>query len=242
MNIIGILRTAILAATLTSFAPANAQDPDAARREPPRQELKEISDAVESFLEREAAGLPGRVTVEVGKVDPRLHLAACAQLQAFFPNGSRPWGQTSVGVRCAAPSVWTVYVPARVNIHSGYLVAARPLAAGQVIGPGDVMTREGDLAQLPASVLVDPVQAFGYTLASGLKAGQPLRRDALRAVTAVNQGQLVAVYIEGPGFRISSEGRALAKAAEGATIQVRTASGAILSGIVRPGPVVEVLR
>jgi flagella basal body P-ring formation protein FlgA len=84
---IGLLMTAIVAVSL--HAAELRQDPTL------------IIGAAQSFLTRETAGLPGRVTIDVGKIDTRMSLAACTQLQTFFPAGSRAWGQTTVGVRCA---------------------------------------------------------------------------------------------------------------------------------------------
>ena len=207
-----------------------------------RQDRAVISKAAESFLQRETKGLPGQVSIEVGKIDTRVSLAACTQLQTFFPTGSRAWGQTTVGVRCAAPAAWTIYVPASVKVSAAYLIAARPLALGQEIGAGDFSVQQGELTQLPAGILTDASQAVGRRLANGIQAGQPLRRDAIREPLAVVQGQLVALVVSGPGFRISSAGHSLGRAPQGERIQVRTISGAVVSGIVRPGPVVEVVK
>ena len=207
-----------------------------------RQDPAQTGNAVEDFLKRETVGLPGKVTIEVGKIDTRVSLSACTRLQTFFPVGSRAWGPTTVGVRCAAPSAWTIYIPADVRISAGYLVAARPLALGQEIATGDFSVQQGDLAQLPAGVLTEASQALGRRLAHSVRAGQPLRRDAIREPLAVVQGQLVALVVNGPGFRISSEGHSLGKAPEGERVQVKTLAGAVVSGIVRPGPVVEVVK
>lgn len=207
-----------------------------------RQDSTQINSAAENFLQRETKGLPGQVTIEVGKIDARVSLSACTRLQTFFPTGSRAWGQTTVGVRCAAPSPWTIYVPATIKVSASYLIAARPLALGQEITPGDFSVQQGELTQLPAGVLTEASQAIGRRLANSVRAGQPLRRDAVRDPPAVVQGQLVALIVNGPGFRISSEGHSLGKAPEGERVQVKTLTGAVVSGIVRPGPIVEVVK
>ena len=207
-----------------------------------RQDPAQISSAAESFLKRETIGLPGQVSIEVGKVDTRASLSACDRLHAFFPAGSRAWGQTSIGVRCAAPAAWTIYVPASVKVSADYLIAARPLALGQEITARDLSVQHGELTQLPAGVLTEAAQAIGRRLANGVQAGQPLRRDAVREPPVVEQGQTIALIVNGPGFRISSEGRSLGKAPEGERIQVRTVSGSVVSGIVRPGPIVEIVK
>lgn len=207
-----------------------------------RQQLRDVALVVEDFLKREASGLPGQVAIEAGKLDDRLALSPCRQMHAFFPVGSRAWGQTSVGVRCSAPNAWTIYLPARVRVTADYLEAARPLAAGQEISPTDIVVRHGDLDQLPSGVLTEPAQVIGRKLVGSVRAGAALRVDSLREVPAVQSGQLVALQVAGPGFRVHSEGRTLGKAAEGKLVQVRTASGSVVNGIVRPGPFVEIVR
>ncbi|HVY08457.1 MAG TPA: flagellar basal body P-ring formation chaperone FlgA [Burkholderiales bacterium] len=228
------LATLIIAAASITDATSHAAQP--------RQDPEHINRAVEIFLQRETKGLPGEVAIEIGKVDTRVALAACSRLQTFFPPGSRAWGQTSVGVRCAEPAAWTMYVPATVRVSADYLVAAKPLALGQDIEAADLVVRHGELTQLPAGVLTDASQAVGRKLANSVQAGQPLRRDAVRAPPAVLSGQLVSLVLNGNGFKVSSEGRTLGKAPEGESVQVRTNGGGIVTGIVRSGSVVEVVR
>lgn len=206
----------------------------------PRHDPAQIRLLVEHFLKTQSVGLPGEVSISVGQVDPRLALPMCAAPEAFLPNGARLWGKTSVGVRCQAPSPWTIYVPATVQVHGEYLIAAAPLAQGQVLGPNDVSKARGDLTALPAGIVTDPAQAIGRTAAISLAAGTPLRGDALRAPQAVQQGQTVRLVTKGPGFRITAEARALNNAADGQIVQARTASGQVVSGVARMGGVVEV--
>ena len=213
-----------------------------AQAAPAREEPEQIGLTARQFLEQQVIGLPGNVTIEIGRIDERVALAACDQSHAFFPAGSRAWGKTSVGVRCDAPTAWTIYVPANIKVSADYLVAARPLALGQEIGAGDFAIRHGELTQLPAGVLTDASQAVGRRLANSVQAGQPLRRDAVRAPPAVQAGQAVALVVKGNGFKVSSEGHALGKAPEGELVQVKTAGGSVVSGIVRAGPVVEIVK
>ena len=88
-----------------------------AQTAPARQDHGVLRQTVSQFLTVQAGGLPGQITVTVGAIDPRLNLAACTAPQAFLPNGARAWGKTSVGVRCVAPSPWTVYIPAMVQVQ-----------------------------------------------------------------------------------------------------------------------------
>nr|WP_314630950.1 flagellar basal body P-ring formation chaperone FlgA [uncultured Noviherbaspirillum sp.] len=225
----------ILAALLLSAAATSL-----AQSAPAKQDHGALRQAVTQFLTVQAGGLPGQISVTVGAIDPRLNLAACAAPEPFLPNGARAWGKTTVGVRCTAPSPWTVYIPAMVQVQGEYLAAAVPLAQGQVIGPNDVARVRGDLTVLPPGIVTEPSQAVGYTVARTVAVGAPLRQDALRSQQAVASGQMVRLVSSGPGFKVTSDGRALANGSDGQTIQVRAPNGQVVSGVARLGGLVEV--
>ncbi|MDR2614115.1 MAG: flagellar basal body P-ring formation protein FlgA, partial [Candidatus Accumulibacter sp.] len=186
-------------------------------------------------------GLPGKVSYRITPPDARTRLSRCDAFEPFQPAGAAPWGKTTVGVRCLGPSSWTLYVQVQISVEIRYLVAARSLAPGQIIGENDFVARNGDLGTLPASVLMDAGQALGKTVRIGIGAGQPLRSDQLLAPWAVQQGQTVKTVSRGAGFSVSSEGQALNNAQEGQVVRVRTPSGQTVSGIARAGGVVEIV-
>lgn len=210
--------------------PANAQ----------QQDLEALRRAAEGFAQAQAGDLPGDVTVEVGAIDPRVQLPACASLQAFLPPGARLWGRTSVGVRCKRPENWTLVVPVTVRVMAEALFAARPLARGEPVTPEDLTTQKVDLTQLPAGALTDRSQAVGRVPSVSLAAGLPLRADMLRGAYVVVQGQDVRIVFSGDGFRVSSDGKALGNAALGEYVQVRAASGKVVKGQVSAAGLVEV--
>jgi flagella basal body P-ring formation protein FlgA len=205
-----------------------------------RQDPAPLRQATEQFLRMQTAGLPGQVSVVIGQIDPRMNLAACAALEPFLPNGSRAWGKTTVGVRCNAPTPWTIYVSATVRVLANYIVTAAPLAQGQTIGQNDIATMHGDIATLPPGIITDASQALGRAVLSSLSAGSPLRQDSLRSQQAVQQGQTVRLVSIGTGFRVSTEGKALNNAAEGQLVQARTPAGQVVSGIAKLGGILEV--
>ena len=196
--------------------------------------------AVEDYLRTQTQGFPGKVSYRITPLDTRTQLARCDAYEPFQPAGAAPWGKTTVGVRCLGPASWTLYVQVQVSIQARYLVAARPLAAGQIIGESDFVARNGDLGTLPATILMDAEQAIGRTVRIGVAPGQPLRSDQLTTPWAVQQGQTVKTVSRGTGFSVNSEGKALNNAQEGQVVQVRTPSGQTVSGIARPGGVVEI--
>lgn len=224
---IRIVLSLLCAVTLSSMALA-------------RQPEEPVRSEVERFLANETRGLPGEVQVEAGALDARNQLPECARLTAFLPAGNRAWGHTTVGVRCEEPAIWTIYVPARIRVLAEYLVLARPLLAGQVIGPDDLERRRGDLADDGEGALVDTTQAVGFQARIAVAAGQPLRREMLRLPPVVRRGDPVRVLTRGPGFSVANQGKALNNAAEGQLVRVRLDSGKVLAGIARHDGVVEI--
>ncbi len=205
-----------------------------------KQNLSTIKSKITEFLETQTIGYPGKVSVHAGAIDPNLKLAQCPDVQVFMPTGSRAWGKTSVGVRCGAPNAWTIYVQATVNVMAQYLVASSPLAQGQIVTDQDVMFEKGDLTQLPAGVFTDQTQAIGRTVNISMSAGTVLRQEMLKVALAVQYGQTVMVTSKGNGFSVSAEGQAMGKANEGQVVQVKVASGQVVTGIARNGGQVEV--
>lgn len=229
ITILLLLSGAAMAQTAPAPAPAGG-----------RQDLGALRHSVEQFLQTQTAGLPGQVSVMVGAIDQRMALAPCAQLQHFFMPGARAWGKTTVGVRCTAPSAWTIYVQANVAVQADYVASAVPLAQGQPIEASQLTLVKGDLTTLPSGIATDINQIVGRSSNASLAAGTPMRLDTLRSQPVILAGQLVRVVSSGAGFRVSSEARALAAAAEGQPVQARTAGGQQVSGVARAGGLVEV--
>lgn len=223
----------LLIATLLLFAlPSRPAAPE----NDARQALRE---AVTQFLLADASRGNQVATVEIADTAIPRNAKRCSALQPFLPSGQRAWGHTTVGVRCPQPA-WTLFIAARVRIEDDYLIAARPLAAGEVLNTQDWEVRRGDIAALPPGTLTRPEQAAGRTLRQAVPGGTALRSNQLLVVQAVERGQRVQVISQGPGFQVANEGVALTAAADGQPVQVRLESGRVLQGIARTGGRVEV--
>lgn len=173
-----------------------------------------------------------RVEIEVGALDPRLRLAACDEVQAYLPPGTRLWGRSRVGVRCLrGPSRWNVYLPVTVRVFGAALVAARPLPAGSVIGAGDLAQAEVDLAEDVSNALRRPELALGRTLLRPLDTGRSLRQTHLQARQWFAAGETVQVVAQGSGFSVSGEAQALTPGTEGLPARLRTESGRVITGL-----------
>ncbi|MDR2881321.1 MAG: flagellar basal body P-ring formation protein FlgA [Azoarcus sp.] len=205
-----------------------------------QQPTAPVEAAARAFIEKETRGLPGEVSIEVSPLDPGNRLPPCSEPTAFLPNSARAWGAFSVGVRCESPVAWTIYLQARVKVISDYLVVARPLTAGQIIGPAEIEHRRGDIAALPDDVLTDASQATGRPARQALAQGTPLRARMLRIPKAVRQGSTVTVFSRGEAFRVSNTGRALNSAAPGETVRVRLPNNQVITGTALHDGTIEV--
>lgn len=193
---------------------------------------------IEQFLLTQTAGLPGKVSITID-TPPSGTLPPCEALEPFIPSGARLWGRVSVGVRCSASQPWTRYVQAYIAVEGSYYVAARQIDAGQALTPADAAARTGDLTTLPASIIADLTQLSGAIALNRIASGAPIRREFLRAVSIVQQGQNIKVITQGPGFVVSTEGKAMSNAAVGALVQVKTQNGQLISGVVRADGIAE---
>jgi flagella basal body P-ring formation protein FlgA len=204
------------------------------------QSLPAIQKAAEAFVKEKTASLPGQYTVTASRVDSRLKLEKCTQLQTFLPSGSRLWGNSSIVVRCLAPQSWSIYVPVQIKVSNQVLVAVRPITSGQQVHAEDVALEMRDITRFAGSALTSLDQVAGRTVVAPVANGTVLRAEMLRAANVIRQGQSVQLTAKGNGFTVTSEGQAMGNATAGQIVTVKTRSGQLVKGIARGEGVVEV--
>jgi flagella basal body P-ring formation protein FlgA len=202
------------------------------------QSHAKIREVALAYLQTQTRSLPGKVSLQIGDIDSRTVLRACTALEAFTPSGAQLIGKTSIGVRCNEKPGWSVFVQANIRVSADMLVANRPLAQNTVLSANDFSLQNGELGQ--PGILIDPAQAIGKTLKFAIGAGQVLRQDMLRAPYVVMQGQTATVRVSSKGFSVRSSGQALNSGADGQSVQVRMASGQVISGIAATDGSVDV--
>lgn len=202
-------------------------------------DASEIARDTKLFLDSQALNLPGDVEITVGDPDPRLNLAECKRYQPFIPNGARLWRRTTLGVRCVEGATWSIFLPVQIKVFGQAPVAARSVSRGQALMPDDVRMERVEWTQFPVGTLIGAEQIEGRIATRAIVAGEPLRRELLRAPPILVPGDPVKIVFNGSSFAVATEGRSLTMAAEGQAVQVSVNGGKILSGIARPGKTVE---
>lgn len=176
---------------------------------------------------------PLRLETVLGEPDGRLRLAPCARVEPFVPPGTRLWGKTRLGLRCAeGVSRWSIFLPLTVKAFGPAWVVRGELAAGAVLNAGDAMQVEVDWAQEPSPILATPAQWLGQVAVRTLGTGQALRQALLRPAQVFQAGSQVRVLAQGAGFQVVSDGLALSAGVIGQTARVRMDNGRVMSGLV----------
>ena len=183
---------------------------------------------------------PLRMEVEVGQLDPRLRLAPCERIEPYLPTGTRLWGRSRLGLRCAVgPSRWNVFLPITIKAYGPAWVLTGPVAMGASLSASDAMPGEVDWAAAADTILAEPEQWVGKVAARSLGAGQALRQSMLRAPRLFEAGAQVRVRSQGGGFAISGSGQAMTAGGAGDSVRVRMPNGKIITGIVNVEGLVE---
>lgn len=191
-----------------------------------------IEEVVRRFVESAVADT-GRVQIQVGRIDPRLHLAPCGRVEPFLPAGSRLWGRGAVGVRCVEGANWTATMPVNVMVFGNALVAANNLTAQTPLSAGDFRLEEVELTRESGQPVQDAAQLVGRSLMRPMTVGQVLKTDYLRVQQTVSAGDQVKIQVIGDGFVVSADGIAMMAGGNGQMLRVRLDNGRILSGTVR---------
>jgi flagella basal body P-ring formation protein FlgA len=200
----------------------------------------EIHKVAMAFVQVKTQSLPGKVTLKVDEIDPRIVLSSCSKLEAFMPAGASMLGKTSIGVRCNEKNGWSLFMSATITSTMNMLVSSKPLQQGQIIRTGDFNIHVGEISQ--PVIVTDELQVVGKVIKFSIGAGQLLKQDMFRPPYSVTQGQTVQLIAEGDGFKLRSEGIAMVNAVAGQAVQVKVPSGQIISGIAQNNGSVEILK
>jgi flagellar basal body P-ring formation protein FlgA len=193
-----------------------------------------FAESIARLVETATAG-KGQVDVKIGEWDPRMQLAPCQRAEPVLLPGTRLWGKSQISIRCVAGAQWTVLLPLTVTVYGSGLVAKRNLPSGTPVQASDFDIETIELTRDNAQWVSDVAALDGKTLSRALLLGQAVRTDYLKTPPTVASGDVVKVRVPGEGFSITTDAVALANAAAGQSVRLRTESGKVLSGLVREG-------
>ena len=210
---------------------------------PQTEPLARVRSAAEGMLRAELRDVSYGVHLAASQLDPRLHLAYCAQpLVAARAAGAELGAHVTVRVSCpAAGTPWAVYVPVGIESDVNVLVLRQSALRGARLSAAQVSTETRRVTGLAVGYVTDPASLERHTLARSLPAGTALTADAMLADTIVHQGQEVTLIASSPGISVRASGKALEDGREGARVRVQNlASLKVVQGVVDASGVIEV--
>ena len=198
------------------------------------QSLESIQAAAEKEVRSKLPATHGKYFITAGRLDPRLQLAACASpLQASVPSNATMSAKPTVGVQCASPTQWTIYLPVTIEIEAPILVLRRSLARRSPVDAADVELQTRRMSGSEAAFISDVGNLRGRRLKRALPAGTPLTADELVPDVLVKRGQQVTLLASSGPFEIRAQGQALTDGAENQRIRVQNMSSRrIVEGVV----------
>lgn len=202
------------------------------------EKIDDIRATARAFAEEKIGGAENNITIEVGRLDPRLRLAACdAPLTAYFSPGSRTVGHTTVGVRCDGSKRWSLYVPVHIDRQLAVAVAIEEIPRGRVVSAADVVYELRSVASLNGGYFAAGEPLIGQVTTRPVARGTPLGRNMVKVPRIVRRGERVVLSLKTGGVAVRVAGTALRDGTRGERIPVRNLSSKrVIEGVVHePG-------
>ena len=239
MNVTEIRRLALGLLALTMFASGSAAlAQDAGRIEPPES----IRAAAEAFVKSQLPQEASVASVTAGALDSRLRLVRCTGgLRPQLPAGAALQSRTMIGVACAGPVHWTVYVPVTVESRISVLVLKHPVPRDARLTIEDVTVETRKVTGLSTAFLTAVTDLEARTVQRPLPMGTTLTIDMFKPDLVIKHGQEVTLVAAAGGIEVRATGRALADAAGGTRVKVRNLSSLkVVEGVVEGPDLVRV--
>ena len=197
-----------------------------------------IREAVTSFLESKLRRQNLDFKIQFNNLDPRLKLPRCTNpLDIFYPPGSRPFGNVSIGVRCTAAKPWTIYTSVKVSVYRDVIVLTKAMKRGATITSSHIDKKRIELSRVHSQYLTEFSEVIGKTIRRPLASGMVLNMGILSEPKTIERGQQVILIAHANGMKIRMMGAALMDGIVGQRIRVRNISSKrIIEGtVISPG-------
>lgn len=206
------------------------------------QPLAGIEQTAYVFAMNDAQAYYDNPQVIVDAMDKRLRLQACSgNLAAFSTSNANTVGNRTIGIRCRAPTEWTVYVSVKVKVMRPVVVAAKALAANQTLKSSDVKVVMQDISDLRQGFLLSADKVLGQQLKYPVALGTALTPRSLKQQKVVQRGEQVILVAQAGSMEVRMNGMAMEDAILGDKIKVKNnSSNRVVEGIVQAPGIVKV--
>lgn len=213
-------------------------------QEPARESPDAIRAVAESFVKSQLPQDANIAGVTAGSLDSRLRLVRCAGgMHGQMPAGATLQSRSMVGVSCAGPVHWTVYVPVTVETRISVLVLKHPVPRDARLTSDDVKVESRKVTGLTTAYLADVSDLQSRVSRMPLAVGTTLTVDMFTPDVVIHHGQDVTLLASAGGIEVRAAGRALADGASGARLKVQNLSSLkVVEGVVAGPDLVRVAQ
>jgi flagella basal body P-ring formation protein FlgA len=157
---------------------------------------------VAAAVRQAALGIaPPSSAIRLGPVSGAAVMPACSAPLAVAFSGVAPYEQAAA--HCPDQG-WTLYVTVTLTQTAPVEIAARPVAAGQVFGAGDIaLMPEPTTLYAGRQVFYDPAQLLGASAMMSLAAGSIITAADISEPEIVQSGQTLTVEVLSGSVQLS---------------------------------------
>lgn len=184
----------------------------------------ELADAAAMAAKQRLAGVDGEVTISLDTEPTDLVVPAGElKLTVEFPYGIRLSGLTAatVNVQVDGRLVAAATVKLDIKLYREILVAARPIAAWEILTADSLQRERRDVGKLASGYITDEQKVLGLAARRSLTPGAVITDSVLAKPVLIRRGQLIAIIARSGGIEVVAAGQALQDGAEGQVIRVQ---------------------
>jgi flagella basal body P-ring formation protein FlgA len=170
-------------------------------------------------------------------------LASCNKLDITVPGGpSSINGNIRVGVKCLQANGWTIFLSANVQQKKTYFVTNRQIPYGEILKAEDLVPAQDFPDNIPMDAVFDLRQAVGRGLVEIVEKNTAILSRHFSNQSVISNGQAVKVLIQGTGFKVTSDGKALGNAGVGQFVKIKLNSGQVVTAIAKTQGFAEIVK
>ncbi len=213
-------------------------------QEPVRESPDAIRAVAEAFVKSQLPKDANIAAVTAGSLDGRLHLVRCTDgMHGTLPAGASLQSRSMVGVACAGPVHWTVYVPVTVETRISVLVLKHPVPRDAHLTSDDVTVESRKVTGLTTAYLSEVGDLQSRVARMPLAVGTTLTVDMFAPDVVIHHGQDVTLLASAGGIEVRAAGRALSDGVSGARLKVQNLSSLkVVEGVVSGPDLVRVAQ
>lgn len=176
---------------------------------------------------------------QLGKIDSRLQLTPCNDLNVFKPAHTRELGQTTLGVKCNSGASWLIFVPVTIQKFSRVAVAKQDYSRGHVMRAGDIKMVSRDVSDLHQGYFEQSGSVKDMVARRTIRRGTVITPGMVKHPRFVKRGDEIVIVAESKNLVIRAKGKAMMDGRKGDRIRVKNTQSKreFQATVIAPGTV-----